>query len=102
MSQIGVEMIFSILISSKGHSKLLVLNKLAPLKCKYIRANHSKFMTKELRKAIMLRTRFRYPFLKMKTTKAKAKYNKQRRIYVSLTRKAKRIYFESLNLNNMW
>ena len=59
-------------------------------------------MTKELRKAIMLRTRFRYPFLKMKTTKAKAKYNKQRRIYVSLTRKAKRIYYESLNLNNMW
>ena len=39
-----------------------LLNKFAPLKCKYLRANHSKFMTKELSKAInvMPRTRFRH------------------------------------------
>ena len=30
------------------------LNKFAPLKCKYLRANHSKFMAKELSKAIIL------------------------------------------------
>ena len=60
-----------------------LLNKFAPLKCKYLRANHSKFMTKELSKAIMLRTRFRHQFLKMKTPEAKAKYNKQRNICVS-------------------
>ena len=65
-----------------------LLNKFAPLKCKYLRANHSKFMTKELSKAIMLRTRFRHQFLKMKTPEAKEKYNKQRNICVSLTRKA--------------
>ena len=78
-----------------------LLNKFAPLKCKYLRANHSKFMTKELSKAIMLRTRFRYQFLKMKTPEAKAKYNKQRNICVSLTRKGKRNYYESLDLNNI-
>ena len=76
-----------------------LLNKFAPLKCKYLRANHFKFMTKELSKPIMLRTRFRHQFLKMKTPEAKAKYNKQRNICVSLTRKAKRNYYESLDLN---
>ena len=78
-----------------------LLNKFAPLKCKYLRANHSKFMTKELSKAIMLRTRFRHQFLKMKMPEAKAKYNKQRNICASLTRKAKRNYSKSLGLNNI-
>ena len=60
-----------------------LLNKFTPLKRKYLRANHSKFMTKVLSKALMLRTRFRHQFLKMKTPEAKAKYNKQRNICVS-------------------
>ena len=37
----------------------------------------------------------------MKTPEAKAKYNKQRHICVSLTRKAKRNYYDSLDLNNI-
>ena len=78
-----------------------LLNKFAPLKCKHLRANHSKFMTKELSKAIMLRTRFRHQFLKMKTPEAKEKYNKQRNNCVSLTGKAKKIYYESFYLNNI-
>ena len=48
----------------------------------------------------MLRTRFRHQFLKVKTPEAKAHYNTHRSICVSLTRKAKRNYSESLNLNN--
>ena len=79
-----------------------LLNKFVPLKRKYLRANHrSKFMTKELSKVIMLRTRFRHQFLKMKTPETKAKYNKQRNICVSLTRKPKRNYYESLDLSNI-
>ena len=35
------------------------LDKFAPLKKNYIRANHSKFVTKELSKAIMLRSKLR-------------------------------------------
>ena len=77
---------------------LNLLNKVVPIKCKYLRANYPKFMTNELIKAIMLRTRFRHQFLKMKTSEAKAKYNKQRNICVSLTGKSKRNYYESLNL----
>ena len=34
-----------------------LLNKVVPLKTRYLRANSSKFMTKELSKAIMLRTK---------------------------------------------
>ena len=34
-----------------------VLNKHAPVKTKYLRANHSPFVTKELSKAIMLRSK---------------------------------------------
>ena len=37
----------------------------------------------------------------MRTPEAKAKYNKQRKICVSLTRKAKRNYYESLDLNDI-
>ena len=43
-----------------------VLDQHAPIKKKYIRANDGKFMTKELRKAIMHRS------------KLKNKYNKNR------------------------
>ena len=58
-------------------------------------------MTKELSKAIVLRNRFRHQFLNMETSEAKAKYNKQRSICVSLTRKAKRNDYESVDLNNV-
>ena len=38
--------------------------KHAPLKKKYLRANYSKFVTKELNKAIMLRSKLRKNFFK--------------------------------------
>ena len=74
-----------------------LLNKFSSLKCSYLRANHWKFMTKGSSDAIMLKTRFRHQFLKMKTPEAKVKYNKRKNICVSLTRKAKRTYYESLD-----
>ena len=78
-----------------------VLDKFAPLKKKYIRANHSKFVTKELSKAIMLRSKLRSQFLKIKTQESKLKYNKQRNLCVSITRKAKRSYYENLDLKDI-
>ena len=58
-------------------------------------------MAKELSKDIMLRTRFRYRFLKIRTSEVKEKYNKQRNICISLTRKAKRNFHENLDLDNI-
>ena len=78
-----------------------ILDKLAPLKKKYIRANHSKFVTKEIRKAIMLRSKLRNQLLKTKSQESKMKYNKQRNLGVSITRKAKRSYYEHLDLKNI-
>ena len=78
-----------------------LLNKVAPQKTKYLRANYSKFMTKELSKAIMLRTKLRNQLLKTRTSEAKLKYNKQRNLCVSLLRKTKRNYYENLNLNDI-
>ena len=78
-----------------------ILDKFAPLKKKYIRANHSKFVTKELRKAIMLRSKLRNQFLKTKSQELKMKYNQQRNLCVSITRKAKRSYYENLDLRDI-
>ena len=78
-----------------------ILDKFAPLKKKYIRANHSKFVTKELRKAIMLRSKLRNQFLKTKSQEFKMKYNQQRNLCVSITRKAKRNYYENLDLRDI-
>ena len=61
-----------------------LLNKVVLLKTKFLRANHSKFVTKELSKAIMLRTKPRNQFLKKWTLEARTKYNNQRNICVSL------------------
>ena len=68
--------------------------KLASLKIKFLRANHSKFVTKDVNKAIMLRTKLRNQVLKKRTLEARIKYNKQRNICVSLVKKAKRNYNE--------
>ena len=46
---------------------LSILDKHAPIKRKYIRANNSAFMTKELRTAIMQRSKLRQKFLKERT-----------------------------------
>ena len=78
-----------------------ILNLHAPLKKKYLRANHSKFISKELSKEIMLRSKLRNKFLKDKTDEARTKYRKQRNICVHLLRRAKRNYYNDLDLSNV-
>ena len=75
-----------------------LLNVYAPLKKKYLRANHASFVTKELRKAIMERTRLRNIYLKQRTETTKVAYNQQRNKCVSILKKTKRSYFESLDV----
>ena len=55
-------------------------------------------MTKELRKAIMQRTRLRDNYLKQRTEATKVAYNQQRNKYVGILKKSKRFYFESLGV----
>ena len=78
-----------------------VLDKHAPRKQKYIRANNSNFITKALRKEIMYRSRLRNKFLRERTNESKISYKKQRNICVRLLRKTKRHYFANLDTKIM-
>ena len=78
-----------------------ILEKHAPLKYKYIRANQSPFMNKKLRKAVMLRSQLRNKINKEKTNSSKEAFNKQRNICTNLLRKAKFDYYSNLNPSNV-
>ena len=78
-----------------------LLDRHAPLKQKYIRANQGPFMTKELQKSIMLRSKLRNRYLKLKTEITYSEYKKQRNVCTSLLRKAKRDYFSNLDPSNV-
>ena len=79
-----------------------VLNKHAPIKKKSVRGNNGKFMTKELRLAIMNRSKLRNEYLKdLKNIDNKIAYNKQRNLCLKLLKKAKRNYFNNLDTKDI-
>ena len=67
---------------------LNVLNKFTLLKKKYLRANHSIFVNRELNKAVMQRSRPHNEYLKLKTRTTRIA--KQRNVCVTLLRKSKK------------
>ena len=74
------------------------LKKHAPLKRKYLRANYSNFITKELINAIMQRSKLCNLYLEVRSYENRIRYKKQRKnIYVSLLRKAKRKHYKELS-----
>ena len=80
---------------------LYLLGKHAPVKKRYIRANQKNFMDKELNQAIMVRSKLRNKFLKLKTEENRLAYAKQRNYCVKLLQQKKRQYFENLNLSSI-
>ena len=93
-------------ISASGLAKfnaclLKVLNKEEPIKKTFIRANEALFVTRKLKKAIMVRSSLRNAFLKHPTNKNKKHYGKERNFCVSLLRKKKKNYFENLDTKNI-
>ena len=68
---------------------------------KYIRANHTSFVTKSLRKAIIVRSRLRNIFLKEKSLESKKAYIKQRNICVSMIEEVKKEHFQKINLSEI-
>ena len=67
---------------------IIFLNKHAPIKKKYKGGNQMSFVTKDLSKAIMKRSKLRNNYLK-KTGANRILYKKQRNYCVSLLRKSK-------------
>ena len=73
------------------------LDKHAPLKMRYVRANQAAFMNKRISKEIMKRSRLRNKFLNSKSEIDRRAYKKQRNICVSLIREEKKSFFSNLN-----
>ena len=65
---------------------LKVLNKHAPIKTKYLRANHSPFVTRELSKTVMLKSKLQNQYLKCKSEEARVRYKIHRNLCVTLLR----------------
>ena len=78
-----------------------IFDRHAPLKQKYVRSNQVPFMTKELRKAVMIRSKLRSDFNKIKTKSTESAYKKQRNLCTYLFRKAKRDYYSTLEPSNV-
>ena len=69
---------------------LSVVNTIAPLKSRFIRANQAPFINKEIQRGVMVRSKLRKKFLKSRSESDKKAYNKQRNKCVSLLRKTKK------------
>ena len=80
---------------------LCIFNKYTRMKRKYVRANEVPFMTKELHKAIMKRSRLRNKFLKNKNEINRNNYKVQRNYCKKLLKTTKKQYFNNLNTSKV-
>ena len=78
-----------------------LLDYQAPRKKKYTRANQASFLTKEINKEIMTRSRLRNKFLRCKSDENKKAYNEQRNRCVKLIRSAKKAYYSNLSIKDV-
>ena len=76
---------------------LSVLNTHAPLKKKLLRANHSQYVTKALRKAIMRRSTLEKNYFRKRTSESLKVYKKQKNYCSKLYKRERRKFFDSLN-----
>ena len=77
-----------------------IVDKHAPLKEKIIRGNNAPFMTKDLRKAIMDRSRLKKKYQNWPSRENYKNWKKQKNKCNKLCRKAKQNYFKSITKND--
>ena len=80
---------------------LSVVNTIAPLKSRFIRANQAPFINKEIQRGVMVKSKLRKKFLKSRSESDKKAFNKQRNKCVSLLRKTKKAYYSNLNVKDV-
>ena len=80
---------------------LTVLENHAPLKKKIIRANHSPYVTKALRKAIMKRSSLENKYYKDRGSESFKLYKKQKNYCSKLYKKERKKYYANLDLKNI-
>ena len=76
---------------------LSVLNMHAPLKNKLLRANHSQYVTKALRKAIMRRSKLEKIYFKKEINESLKAYKMQKNYCSKLYKKERKKFFDNLN-----
>ena len=76
---------------------LKVLDKHAPVKKKVARANHAKYISKPLRKALMKRSYLEKVYFKKQTTQSLERYKKLKNYCSRLYKKEKKNFFNNLN-----
>ena len=79
----------------------IILEKHAPTKKRYMRANQALFITKTLSKEIMKSSPLRNKFLNTKSDIDRKVYNKQRNYIVSLLRKEKKDFHGNLDISKV-
>ena len=77
-----------------------ILQKHAPIKKRYVRANPASFINDKIHKEVMRRS-LRNKFIDSKTDADRIAYNKQRNYCVSLIRKEKKAYCSNLNIRDV-
>ena len=78
-----------------------IVEKQVPLKKKTLRENEAPFASKDLRKAIYTRSRFRNRYLKNPDEINRKLYKQQRKKSVSIRRKSIKHYFSNITINGI-
>ena len=73
----------------------------APQKTKLLRANNKPYVTKEMRKAIMLRSQLQNKMFKYNTIEAQTAFKRQRNYCNRLYKRERKNYYSNLNLNKI-
>ena len=81
--------------------ELSLKNIHAPIKEKHVRCNQSPFMSKQLRKAIMTRTRLLDKYRKYNSAENLFAYKRQWNLCVKLLRKSKKDFYNNLNVKRI-
>ena len=79
----------------------MILDRHAPMKKKFIRANELPYMTKVLKKAIMNRSRLENRYYKSKSIEDKAKYKRQKNYCNRLYKRERKNYYNTLDLRRV-
>ena len=77
------------------------IQRYAPTKKRYVRANQASFINKKINKEILKRSRFRNKFLNTKSDIDRKAYNKQCNLCVSLIRSEKKNFFSNINTSDI-
>ena len=84
------------------HAFTTTLDRHAPMKTRFLRPNNSPHITKELRQAIMKRSRLKNIANKTKNPEHVAAYKRQRNLVVNLNRQAKRSFLGQAKQKDFW